>query len=481
MLNNEQIEFLSKKLTENDKVLSAMSPEWRAAFKARLKWLTIALPHQIPPPEVDWKIWMLLAGRGAGKTRLAAEYTWWNAWSMPKTRHLVVGPTSSDIRDVLFGGDSGILNVCPPEIIHNYGISLHELTLTNGSIVKGIAASEPSRFRGPQWHSVWFDELAAYQYLDETWDMVMFSLRLGKDPKTIITTTPKPVPKVVELHDKHGEGIVHVTRASTYANIANLAPTFQEQILQYEGTQLGRQEIEAEILNPEESGLVKRSWFELWESDKPFPEFSYIIQSYDVATSDKTMNDPTACVVLGVFRPSEDQGNRVMLIDCWSDRLLYPDLRAKLQEEAANVYGDPDEFGSGKKVDLILIENKSSGIALIQDLQQTTLPIRGYNPGSADKATRLNIVAPMIEKGLLYLPESTENSGYPRSWIEPFLNEVCSFPLGRHDDYVDAISQAMRYLRDSNIIRLDYISSPASDYADDDYDARERRYNPYAA
>jgi len=477
-LTDEQLKLIAKRIKQHDAELSKMSPEWRAAFKSRLKWLTVALPHQIEP-NTDWAIWLLLAGRGAGKTRLAAEWVWWTAWSNPKSRILVTAPTSGDIRDVCFGGESGLLNVTPPEIISNYGISLHELTLKNGSLIKGIAASEPSRFRGPQWHHVWADELAAYDYLDDAWDMIQFSLRLGKKPRMVCTTTPKPVPKIVELYDRDGED-VHVTTASTYSNMHNLAPTFQNQILQYEGTEIGRQEIHAEILNPEESGLVKRSWFKLYDSEKPFPEFSYVVQSYDVATSDKTVNDPTACVVLGIFRPGPDQGNRVMLIDCWSEHLLYPDLRAKLQDEYTEVYGNPDEFGSGKKVDLVLIENKSSGIALIQDLQQTRIPIRGYNPGSADKATRLNIVAPMIEKGLMYLPESSEIPGQPRTWIQPFISEVCSFPLGRHDDYVDALSQALRYLRDSGMITLDYVPDTSSIYVDDDNPRPNRSVNPYA-
>jgi len=479
-LTDEQIQLIADKITKHDKELSAMGPEWRAAFKARLKWLTLALPHQIPPHTDDWSIWMLLAGRGAGKTRLAAEHIWYQAWSNPKTRTVVVGPTSGDIRDVIFAGDSGILSVCPPEIIENYGISLHELTLKNGSIIKGIAASEPSRFRGPQFHYAWLDELAAYDYLDECWDMLQFGLRLGQKPLTIITTTPKPVPRVIELNDRHGDGEVIVTTASTYANMANLAPSFKNAILAYEGTELGEQEIHAKILDPENSGLVKRDWFKLYDSEKPFPDFSYVLQSYDVATSDKTLNDPTACVVLGVFRPSEDHGNRVMLIDCWSDRLLYPDLRAKLKDEFESIYGDPDEFGKGKKVDLVLIENKSSGIALIQDLQQTRIPVRGYNPGHADKTTRLNIVAPMIEKGLMYLPESSEHEGQPRTWIQPFISEICSFPLARHDDYVDALSQALRYLRDAGIITLDYIPDNSDMYVDE-YDTGSGKHeNPYA-
>jgi hypothetical protein len=166
-----------------------------------------------------------------------------------------------------------------------------------------------------------------------------------------------------------------------------------------------------------------------------------------------------------------------MIIDAWSDHMLYPDLRAKVQEEFASIYGDPDEFGSGKKVDLVLIEDKSAGISLLQDLRQTMIPIRGYNPGSADKATRLNIVAPMIERGLVYLPESNERTGYPMSWLDPFMRELCSFPLAKHDDYVDALSQALRYLRDAGLITLDHFTDDSDKYVDETV---PRYKNPYA-
>jgi len=474
MLTGAQQELFAEKIESNADALNNLSAVWQAAMQARLKWLSIALEHQIEPTG-DWSTWLLLAGRGAGKTRLAAEWVWWTAWTQPRSRILVSAPTSGDIRDVCFGGDSGLIAVCPPELIQNYSVSLHELTLQNGSLIKGIAASEPSRFRGPQWNHVWCDELAAWEYLEEAWDMIAFSLRLGTDPKMLCTTTPKPVPKIVELADRDGND-VHVTTASTYSNLHNLAPTFQKQIMQYEGTTIGRQEIYAEILDPEESGLVKRSWFRLWPSEKSLPQFSFVIQSYDVATSDKTVNDPTACVVLGVFRPSADHGSRVMLIDCWSDRMLYPDLRRRVQEEFTTIYGDPDEFSNGKKVDLVLIEDKSAGISLLQDLRQTMIPVTGYNPGNADKTTRLNIVSPMIEKGLVYLPESNERSGQPMTWLDPFLREIAAFPMAKHDDYVDALSQALRYLRDAGIITLDH-----HPVADDDYaDSRRVYVNPYA-
>jgi len=179
--------------------LNLMAPERKAAHKARQKWLTVANDHQVPPAGDWWNIWLLLAGRGAGKTRAAAEWLWWEAWTHPKTRWLVSAPTSSDVRDVCFEGDSGLMTVIPEQLIDHYTRSLHEIYLINGSLIKGIPASEPSRFRGPQFHGGWFDELAAWDYLDESWDMIQFGMRLGQKPKMLCTTTPKPKPLIVEI------------------------------------------------------------------------------------------------------------------------------------------------------------------------------------------------------------------------------------------------------------------------------------------
>lgn len=451
-------------------------PATQAAFARRVDWLTTAKAHQLPPKDLWWDIWLLLAGRGAGKTRSAAEWTWWEAWRNPGTRSLVSAPTSADVRDVCFEGDSGLMSVIPPEIVRDYKSSLSEITLINDSIIKGIPASEPGRFRGPQFHRGWLDELAAWDYLDESWDMIQFGMRLGDHPLLIATSTPRPKPKIVELIDRDGEDVAY-TMASTYANKENLAPTFLKQILQYEGTKLGRQEIYAEIIDPEESGIVKRDWFRLWPADRPLPQFEYVVQSYDCATSDKTANDPTACTVWGVFKPSDDKPTSVMLIDCWTEYLQYPELRPRVIEEYSSVYGDENEFGNGKKVDMVLIEDKSAGISLIQDLQRAGLPVRSYNPGRADKTMRLNIISPIIEKGRVYLPESTNKSGFARDWCEPLINQICSFPEVRHDDLVDSTSQALRILRDIGFLVIDYIADNSDMYVDE---TKPRRINPYA-
>jgi predicted phage terminase large subunit-like protein len=387
----------------------------------------------------------------------------------------VAAPTSADVRATCFEGDSGLISVIPPSLVADYNKSFHELKLTNGSLIKGIPASEPERFRGPQFHGAWCDELAAWDYLQEAWDQIQFGVRLGKQTRIICTTTPKPKDLIIDLVGRKGDDVV-VSTASTYTNMANLSQNFQKQILQYEGTKLGRQEIYAEVIDVEEGGIVKRDWFRLWPDGKPVPQLEYVIQSYDCASTDKTANDPTASITFGVFKPL-DGGMCVLILDCWQDHMQYPDLRPKVIEEYEIVYGE----GKGKKrVDLILVEDKSAGIALIQDLGRAHLPVMAYNPGKADKTQRLSIVSNIIKAGRVWVPESGVKKGFVRDWAEGMVTQVCSFPETVHDDFVDALSQGLRFLRDNGWISID--PPPREDYDDDDvYDAGIRRnVNPYA-
>lgn len=457
-----------------------LPPDAQDVFFWQLKWIETAHKHQLEPDGEWWTIWLMLAGRGAGKTRAAAESLGQWAIESPRTRWLVSAPTSGDIRGTCFEGDSGLLSVIPKSLIEDYNKSLHELKLINGSFIKGIPASEPERFRGGQWHGAWLDELAAWDYLQESWDMIQFAVRLGVRTKMICSTTPKPKDLIMELIGREGQDVV-VTRASTYSNIKNLAPSFQRQILQYEGTNLGRQEIHAEIIDPEEGGIVKRDWFRLWPDGKAFPKLEFILQSYDCATSEKTHNDPTGCITLGVFKPL-DGGMSVMVLDCWNEHLQYPDLRPKVIDEFDTAYGE----GKDKKlVDLILVEDKSAGISLIQDLQRAHLPVQAYNPGNADKVQRLSIVANIIKAGRVWVPESSNRKGYVRDWAEGMVSQICSFPEGTaHDEMVDCISQGLRYLRDAGWISID--APPRDPYDNDDitdaeiYNKRSRE-NPYSA
>ena len=413
--------------------LALASPEYRLAWAWRMSWLATQHTHQILPPGDWWSIWLMLAGRGAGKTRTAAEQIAWWAYEEPGTRWLVAAPTSADVRGTCFEGDSGLMTVIPKSLIADYNKTAHELRLTNGSLIKGIPASEPERFRGPQFHGGWCDELAAWEYIQEAWDQIQFGMRLGKRTRMICTTTPRPKDLIIELIGREGDDVV-MTTASTYTNLGNLSENFRKQILAYEGTTLGRQEIYAEIIDPEEGGIVKRDMFKLWPAGRAFPRFEYIIQSYDVATSEKVQNDPTACITFGVFKP-QDAPMSVMVIDCWQERMQYPDLRPKVLEEYETVFGEGKDR---KRVDLLLIEDKSAGISLIQDLQRAHLPVRAYNPGRADKLQRLNIVSNIIARGRVWVPEPDHRKGYVKDWAEGFVSQICSFPETTHDDLVDA-------------------------------------------
>jgi predicted phage terminase large subunit-like protein len=452
----------------------AESPEMQVAILAHANWVAGAHAYQIPPPlEQDYLVWMMLAGRGAGKTRSAAEALWWWAWTTPGARCLVLAPTSNDVKFTCFEGQSGLLNVIPQELIVDYNKQDHQIKLINGSIIRGISADSYERLRGPQWHYAWCDELAAFNYLQDAWDMMMFGLRLGEAPRVIVTTTPKPKDLILELVGREDEDVI-VDRASTYENAANLAPSFQKQLESYKGSKLYLQEVLGEIVDLEDGKVVSRDMFKLWPANKAFPKFEFIIQSYDCAFSEKTYNDPTAMTTWGVFKPL-DGPMSVLLIDCWAEHLDFPRLKPKVLEEWRVSYGEGKD---AKRPDLILVEDKAAGISLIQELRHAHLPVIPWNPGKADKMQRLQITASIFATGRVWLPESSVRKGYVKDWCEGFLSQLCAFPDSTHDDYVDSATQAIRYLKDSGW--LDINPEPRYDDMDDYVDALPPRVNPYA-
>jgi predicted phage terminase large subunit-like protein len=447
----------------------------RVAILAHAGWVSGAHAYQIPPPlEQDYHVWMMLAGRGAGKTRSAAEALWWWCWVVPGSRALVLAPTSNDLKFTCFEGQSGLLACIPQELILDYNKQDHQIKLVNGSIIRGISADSYERLRGPQFHFAWCDELAAFTYIQEAWDMMQFGLRLGDSPKVIVTTTPRPKDLILELVGREGDDVI-IDRASTYDNKANLAPTFQKQLEQYKGSKLYQQEVLGEIVDLEDGKVVSRDMFRLWPANKPFPKFEYIIQSYDCAFTDKQYNDPTAMTTWGVFKPM-DGPMSVLLIDCWAEHLTFPQLKPKVLDEWRVSYGEGKE---AKRPDLILVEDKAAGISLVQELRQMHLPVRPWNPGNADKMTRLQITASIFTTGRVWLPESSVRAGYVKDWAEGFLSQLCSFPDSQHDDYVDSATQAIRLLKDMGF--LDINPEPRYDDDDDYFEVQPKRVNPYAA
>lgn len=207
-------------------------------------------------PEGDWITWAAIAGRGFGKTRLGAEWVREQVETGRAGRIALIAETAADARDVIVEGDSGILRCSPPWFRPTYEPSKRRLTWPNGATASTYSGEEPDQLRGPQFDAAWCDELAKWKYAQEAWDMLQFGLRLGDRPRQIITTTPRPIALLKRiLSDK----TTVVTRGSTFANAANLAPSFLKQILErYQGTRLGRQELEAEILEDVPGALWSR-------------------------------------------------------------------------------------------------------------------------------------------------------------------------------------------------------------------------------
>lgn len=438
------------------------------AYEARLRWLRKARPQQKMPAGNDWNIWLLMAGRGFGKTKPGAEETWWYAYKHPGERCHVIAPTHGDLRGVCFEGESGLINCIPPELVDNYNVSLAELKLKNGSIIKGFSATEPDRLRGPQAHWLWGDEVAAWIYAQETFDMAMFGLRLGEKPRAILTTTPKPIELVRNLIKRKD---VVVTRGTTYENRANLAASFFDQIKQYEGTVLGRQELEGELIDPEESGVIKRSWIKMWPADRPLPKLEHVFMSLDTAFTEKTLDsktkdpDYTACSVWGIWANPQTKRYEVVLLDCWQDRLGLPDLEARVKKELTFHYGEVDTpvikplYGpatisdQGRRVDTIVIEDIGAGKSLRQFLMQAGIAAYAYNPGKADKLARLHLASPFFKLGQVWMPESEKRPGQLKSWVEPLVAQLCAFPNVKHDDLMDTATQVLRVASDMQLLK----------------------------
>lgn len=454
-------------------VIQMFSEEELHLLRWRICWRQMARQKQTPPAvfeSMEKPIWLIRSGRGFGKTLTGANWLGIEA-SLYPSFYAVISPTHDDVRYTCFEGPTGLLACIPPKLIADRNQALPSITLTNGSIIRGFAGDTPERLRGPQHAKIWCDEIASWKYPQEAWDNLSFGLRLGNAPQICVTGTPKPTPFVRRLQkDKRTIDVV----GSTYENRENLTDYFFESIAKYEGTRVGRQEIYGEILDPEEEGFVKRSQWRLWSKDKALPKFNFIVMSIDPSFTEKQFdkrkqeNDPTACSSWGVFMvPRQDKAPlpHVMLLDAWEEWLGFPALVRRVKKEKRYTYGDADEpllspaiiskaqraKHQGRLADIILIEEKASGISLRQQLAEENVLTHGYNPGNEDKLTRLHYVSPMFAAGRVWAVESEINPGAFNTHHDPLISQVCSY-VGpgsvERDDLLDTATQGLRFLMD---------------------------------
>jgi phage terminase large subunit-like protein len=251
-------------------------------------------PAQTPPPG-NWRVWLLLAGRGFGKTRAGAEFVRAQVESGLRRHVALVAPTALDARNVMVEGESGLLNIGLASQRPIYEPSKHRLTWPNGAIATTYSADEPDRLRGPQHDLAWCDELAAWRY-PAAWDMLLFGLRLGADPRAIVTTTPRPTKLIRTLIE---DPKLAVTRGATAENSANLAPAFLDQIVRrYQGTRLGRQELDGEILDDMPGSLWQRDIIEATRTTT-LPKLVRIVIAIDPAVSTSEDADETGIIAAG--------------------------------------------------------------------------------------------------------------------------------------------------------------------------------------
>ena len=345
------------------------------------KWREIARPEQIAPPG-DWSVWLILAGRGWGKTRTGAEWFREKAQTVPMLR--IIAPTYADARDVCVEGESGLKAICEPGELVKWNRSMGEGEFKNGARFKVFSGEEPERLRGPQSYADWCDELAAWQYSQATWDMAMFGLRLGENPQACVTTTPKPVQVVRELLKAP---TTHITRGSTYDNRANLAQSFFTQIIaKYEGTRLGRQELNAELLEDTPGALWQRGQLELLRVDAA-PPLQRIVVAIDPAATSHEGSDETGIVVAG--RSADKQG---YLLEDASGRYT-PDQWARV---AIDLYHK-------HRADRIVYETNQGGEMVEHTLRTvwSAAPLKGVN-ASKSKQARAEPISALYEQGKVH-------------------------------------------------------------------------------
>ncbi|SLN44759.1 Terminase-like family protein [Falsiruegeria litorea R37] len=351
-----------------------------------------ALPHQLPP-EGDWRSWVIMGGRGAGKTRAGAE---WVRSIVEGSKPLdagqcrrvaLIGETFDQVRDVMIFGDSGILQCSPPDRRPTWKASERKLIWPNGAEAQAFSAHDPEGLRGPQFDGAWVDELAKWKKAGETWDMLQFALRLGDRPQVCVTTTPRNVGVLKQLLESPSTVTTH---APTEANRANLAASFLEEVrARYAGTRLGRQELDGVLLQDAEGALWSSEQLERARKAEA-PALDRVVVAIDPSVTSGAQADECGIVVAGVQMKGPPQDWRGYVL---ADRTV----RGKGPSGwAAAAIAAMDEFGAER-----LVAEVNQGGQLVEEVVRQIDPLVPFKAvhASRGKVARAEPVAALYEQG----------------------------------------------------------------------------------
>lgn len=387
------------------------------------------------PPEGAWNVWLVLGGRGAGKTRTGAEWVRGLALGQapfattPIGRIALIGETQADARDVMVEGVSGLLAVHRRSERPVWHKTLRKLTWPNGAVAHVFSAEEPQALRGPQFGAAWLDELAKWKKAEEAWDMLQFGLRLGTTPRQIVTTTPRPTALLKRLL---ADPLTMISRARTHANAYNLAPAFLDRIVgRYKGTRLGRQELDGELIEDREDALWSRTMISNARLQKTLPEFTRIVVAVDPPASASRRADRCGIVVAGLAA----QGTVIIL----EDATIAAATPARWAQKALAAY-------HRHQADALVVEINQGG-DMVESVIRNVDPHIVIRPVRATrgKFLRAEPVAHLYERGLVF------HAGR----FNALEDEMCDFgpgpngyalSSGRSPDRLDALVWAVTAL-----------------------------------
>lgn len=426
---------------ERQAIVAAMEPELAEAL-VRDPWWYAGRPEQQAPPG-GWHVWLILAGRGWGKTRTGAEWIVEQVLTNPfapdgtPTEWAIIAETFGDCKNVCVEGPSGVANVLARRGLvkgedYGYNRSSWQITFQHGQRVHMLNADDPDSGRGYNLAGVWADEIAKWRYPHATWtEGIAPALRIGKNPRAVITTTPKPNRLLLDWVSRNDES-VWITKGSTFDNASNLsAAALGELRARYEGTRIGRQELYAEILEPEGT-LLRPEWFQVIESA---PLCEDVIRMWDLAATEPSESNPDPDWTAGylVGRTAEGyvilHGQRFRTSPGQVERLVLETARNDGPQVPIHIEQEPG--ASGKSL-----------VAHYARLLEGTHRVHGYRP-SGDKRTRASVLlAGPAEQGRVRIVRGP--------YLQAFLDECAGFPDGDHDDQIDVVTAAIDVLSSSN-------------------------------